>query len=90
MNQDQGQLCSNISSESKIDVQNNEMMCAEGFYLDNSSTHSSSVCVPLCSYWLSTSRNLGNTVVKGISLIVAIVSSLIMIMLAFWLQRDTL
>lgn len=92
VNQSQVNLYRNVSSESQIDVWD-ELTCAEGFYIDNSSIdlHSPIMCLPLCQYWLSSSRTLGNTVVvEIIGLISAIVSSLIMIVLVVWLQRDTL
>ena len=64
-----------------------EVGCAEGFYLDNSSRP---LCRPLCSYWLSVSGNSGNTVIEAISMTMAIVSSLILVVLALWPQRDTM
>ena len=83
MNQSEVNSCLNFSLE------NHTITCAEGFYLENSSGNSMT-CIPLCGYWVSTSRNLGKAVVEVISLISAIVSSLIMVVLAFWLQRDTM
>ena len=68
---------------------NNTVSCAEGFYVDNSSS-STPVCEPLCVYWLSTSRSLAIIVTEVIGRAVTIVSSLIIFVLAFWPQRDTL
>ncbi len=83
MNQSEVNSCSNLSS-----LENHTIICAEGFYLGNSDANSTSRCIPLCGFWISTSRNLGNAVVAAISLVSAIISSLIMVVLAFWLQRD--
>ena len=80
-------MCSNLS----LAIENHTITCAEGFYLDNSSANSTlTTCIPLCGYWVSNSRNLGKAVVEAISLLSAIISSLIMAVLAFWLQRDTM
>lgn len=81
---------SKVNSCSNLSLENHTITCAEGFYLDNSGANSMTMCIPLCGYWISTSRYLGNAVVEAISLISAIISSLIMVVLAFWLQRDTM
>ena len=76
------------TSVKQTDV-DNETICAEGFYFDNynSSDH---FCVPLCDYWLSFSRSLSVTVIIVIIKIVTIISLLYLVLMAFWLQRDTM
>lgn len=94
LNNDGNSEPANISAQITTDLDrpevgtNNTVTCAEGFYLDNSS--SISMCKPLCAYWLSTSRNLSTIVIQLISKAITIAASLIIFVLAFRLQRDIL
>ena len=81
---------SEVNSYSNLSPENHTITCAEGFYLGKSGANCTLTCLPLCGFWISTSRNVGNAVVEAISLILAIISSLIMALLAFWLQREVL
>ena len=64
-----------------------EILCAEGFYLDN---NSSPVCNPLCDFWVSGSGTIARDVIILISQILSIISSVILLIVALWLQKDTL
>ena len=65
-------------------------VCAEGFYLENNSD-TTSTCTPLCNFWISASEfsSVGD-VIFVVSMFVSIVSSVILLIVALWLQRDTM
>lgn len=82
------ELSSNSSGRPRETGVDSEIVCAEGFYLDNSS---GPLCLPLCAYWLSSSRSsVSVLVVEVISKVVSFVSSVIIFVLAFWLKRSTM
>ena len=70
---------------------NGTQMCAEGFYLENDSDTMIAVCTPLCNFWISASRfTTAEDVIFVISMFVAIVSSVILFIVALCFQRDTM
>ena len=52
------------------------ILCAEGFYLDNTSDH---ICIPLCNSWLAASDTLAGNTIFVVSMISAILSIIILI-----------
>ena len=62
-------------------------VCAEGFYLENSS-HATQ-CIPLCDFWVSGSDSSAD-VGFIISMILSIISSVIVFIVALGPQRDTM
>ena len=81
-------LCLNVSGTRET----TNFECDEGFSLHNSrSGHNGAlVCVALCDYWLSASETLGDTITEAVSMSLAVLSSLAVIFLALWPQKDNL
>ena len=49
------------------------------------------VCTPLCSFWVSSLElSLAEDVVFLLSMFTAIIVSVILLIVALWLQRDTM
>ena len=63
-----------------------EVMCTQGFYLENDSHP---MCIPLCASWITASKTLAEDVIFVVSMMSAIVSSIIIIV-ALWPQRDNM
>lgn len=74
-------LCMNISNGWST----TEMMCTEGFYLENTSSHSP-VCIPYCESWLTI---VADDMVLAFSLIICMISSAVLFAL-LWPQRDSM
>ena len=73
--------CENVSNGFPGGV---EVVCAEGFYLDDISSHP--VCIPLCERWLTLATE---DIVYAVSLIIAMISSAVLLLL-LWPQKDTM
>ena len=78
-------LCLNTTG--RLAGTDNETLCAEGFYLDN---NSSPACIPLCDFWVSGSGTTALDVIIIISQIFTVISSVILLIVALWFQRDIL
>ena len=76
-------LCLNTTGGSDSD---NEVVCAEGFYLDN---NSHPICIPLCAHWISASETVVGGVIFVVSIILATVSSIILFV-TLYPRRDTM
>ena len=70
-------------------TRNDTRICAEGFYLANDSQ--TLECAPLCDFWIPALEfSAAEDVIFVTSMFVAIVVSIILIVMALWLQRDSM
>ena len=64
----------------------NRIVCDEGFYLENNSQ-----CTPLCNFWVSTYKfSTAEDVVFVTIMLMAVVSFVILFIMAVRFQRDTM
>ena len=83
-------ICENINATERQSATDGEysITCAEGFYLENSSNITSQ-CIPLCDFWAS---RASESAIVGfiIRMILAVVSSIIVFIMALGPQRDSM
>lgn len=77
-----GLNCVNTSS---APGDHSELRCADGFFVDNSSS-SSPLCIPLCKSWLTVGTE---EVALALCLVLSIISSIIFLIVT-GLQKDTM